>query len=214
MEENKMIEEDVIEEHNGVYDDKWHIVSAEGLDLPEGLEYLKNSWEGSWERYMMYGEKMIHKYEANIKVSDIPLGDAFKGLSCVLFQFRAYDTNLEIKGCVGDSKEISCNFLEKITYFAKDFFIHGCQLTFRDLASIMEGSCIMSTTFKKSNSYNLSGNVFTDKDLHQWKRVIYYLAKIKESKNPFKIFDLRGCNFSEIERNELMQKAGSLNLLI
>lgn len=48
-----MIAEDVIEEHNGVYDGKWHIVSVEGSDLPEGLEYLKNSWEGSWERYMM-----------------------------------------------------------------------------------------------------------------------------------------------------------------
>ena len=72
----------------------------------------------------------------------------------------------------------------------------------------------MSTTFKKNNSYNLSGNVFTDKDPHHWKRLKYYLAKIKESKKPFKIFDLRGCNFSVIERNELMQEAGSLNLLI
>ena len=30
-----MIDEDVVEEHNGVYGGKWHIVSHEGFDLPE-----------------------------------------------------------------------------------------------------------------------------------------------------------------------------------
>ena len=39
-----MIVEDIIEERNGVYDSKWHIVSSEGFDLPEGLEYLKRGW--------------------------------------------------------------------------------------------------------------------------------------------------------------------------
>ena len=42
MADNKIIEEDIVEEHNGVYGSKWHIVSTEGFDLPEGLEYLKN----------------------------------------------------------------------------------------------------------------------------------------------------------------------------
>ena len=108
----------------------------------------------------MYGEKRIHKYEANIKVSNIPLGEAFEGLSRVLGKFRAYDTNLEIKDCVGNSKGISSNYLDKITYFAKDFFVHACQLTFRELASIMGGACIMSATFERSNSYNIAGNCF------------------------------------------------------
>ena len=50
MEDTKMISEDVIEERNGVYGGKWHIVSPEGFDLPEGLEYLKNSWEGDTQK--------------------------------------------------------------------------------------------------------------------------------------------------------------------
>ena len=33
----KMIAEDV--EYNGVYNGKWHIISPQGFDLPEGLEY-------------------------------------------------------------------------------------------------------------------------------------------------------------------------------
>ena len=43
MENTKMIAEDVVEEHNGVYNGKWHIVSPQGFDLPEGLEYLKDA---------------------------------------------------------------------------------------------------------------------------------------------------------------------------
>ena len=31
----------ILEEHNGVYDEKWHIISSEGFLLPEGLEYVK-----------------------------------------------------------------------------------------------------------------------------------------------------------------------------
>ena len=43
----KMVVEDVVEEYNGVYCGKWHIISPEGFDLPEGLKYLKNSWGGT-----------------------------------------------------------------------------------------------------------------------------------------------------------------------
>ena len=39
-----MIEEDIVEEHNGVYDGNWHIVTPEGFDLPEELEYLKGGY--------------------------------------------------------------------------------------------------------------------------------------------------------------------------
>lgn len=42
-----MVVEDVVEEYNGVYSGKWHIISPEGFDLPEGLKYLKNSWGGT-----------------------------------------------------------------------------------------------------------------------------------------------------------------------
>ena len=78
----------------------------------------------------------------------------------------------------------------------------------------MCGACIMSESFKKSNFYNLSENVFTDRDPYQWERIKYYLDRIKVSKTPFKIFDLRGCNFSLTEKETFMQVADSLNLLI
>ena len=45
---------------------------------------------------------------------------------------------MEIKDCIGNSNEKSRNLLNKITYFAKDFLFHGCQLTFKELASIMD----------------------------------------------------------------------------
>ena len=72
----------------------------------------------------------------------------------------------------------------------------------------------MSEAYKKGNCYNLSENVFTDMELRQWERLRYYLERIKVSKIPFKIFDLRGCNFSVTKKESLMQVAGSLNLLI
>lgn len=214
MEDTKMTVEDAVEEHNGVYSGKCHIVSQEGFELPEGLEYLKNSWEGSWDNYCMGRKERIHKYEAGIKISNVPLRNAFEGLVRVLCEFRAYGTNLEIKNCIGNSKGIDNACLSKITHFANDFFIQGCQLTFKELASIMCGACIMSTSLERSYSYNLSGNIFIDRDPHQWERIKQFLEEIKSSKAPFKVFDLRECNFSTIERKSLIQKADFLNLLI
>lgn len=43
MKDLKMVEDDVVKYHNGVYSDKWHLISPEGFDLPEGQDYLKNS---------------------------------------------------------------------------------------------------------------------------------------------------------------------------
>ena len=204
---SNIVIEDVVEEHNGVYGDKWHIISPEGFDLPEGLDYLKNSWEGDdW-----LGRVRIHKYVANIKVSGIPLKNAFEGLSSVLGEFKAYDTNFEINNCTDNSKGIKTT-LSGVVVFAKNFFVHGCP--FKDLVSIMCGACIMCEAYKKGNCYNLSENVFTDMELRQWERLRYYLERIKVSKIPFKIFDLRGCNFSVTKKESLMQVAGSLNLLI
>ncbi len=137
MEDTKMIAEDVIEEHNFIYGGKWHIVSPEGFELPEGLEYLKNSWEGSWEYHCMGRKEGIHNYDASIKISNVTLRDAFEGLARALCEFRTYGTNLEIKNCIGNSKGIDSACLSKITHFANDFFIQGCQLTFKELASIM-----------------------------------------------------------------------------
>ena len=46
-----MVAEDVVEEHNGIHCRKWPIVSLEGFELPEGLEYLKNRWEKNTQKY-------------------------------------------------------------------------------------------------------------------------------------------------------------------
>jgi len=54
-----MSSEDDVEEYNGVYGDKWHIVSPEGFDLPEGLEYLRNSLEGSIEEETFKNKERI-----------------------------------------------------------------------------------------------------------------------------------------------------------
>lgn len=169
----------------------------------QGTDYLKSSWEGGTRKYIAY-----------IRISWVPLKNAFEGLRHVLGKFKTYDTNFEIRNCTGNSRGISDICLGVMTHFAKEFFIHGCQLTFKELASIMCGACIMSESFKKSNFYNLSENVFTDRDPYQWERIKYYLDRIKVSKTPFKIFDLRGCNFSLTEKETFMQVADSLNLLI
>ena len=68
-----MVPEDVVEEHNGVYTGKWHIVSPEGLDLPEGLKYLKNSWEGDECNW-------IYRYIPTISVERIQLKTLLKRL--------------------------------------------------------------------------------------------------------------------------------------
>ena len=56
----------------------------------------------------------------------------FDELVYILDKFRMYETNLEIKGCMGNS-----NSLDKIAYFIKDLIVHGCQLTYKEFASIM-----------------------------------------------------------------------------
>lgn len=77
------------------------------------------------------------------------------------------------------------NSLDKIVYFIKDLIVHGCQLTYKEFASIMGDAYVMSTIFEKSNTYNLSDNTFTDKDPHQWERLKHFLAGIKGIENKF-----------------------------
>lgn len=208
MDDTKMIAEDVIEEHNGVYDGKWHIVSPEGFYLPEGLEYLKNSWEGSWDNYCMGRMERIHKYDASIKISNVPLGDAFKEVLHVLRKLRAYDTDLEIENCTGITTELQQNNLNCIMYYVKNLSIHNCLLTFDELAIIMYGA------YKGGNSYILSNNVFVNKTLCHWERVREWLNEIKAHKVSVKVIDLRGCNLSVSEKEILKREFDSLNLLI
>ena len=84
MENVKTVTEDIVEEHNCIYGGKWHIVSPEGFDLPEGLAYLKNSWEGSIEDETFNNRERIFKYNAKIKISNVDLKLALKKLSSLL----------------------------------------------------------------------------------------------------------------------------------
>ena len=207
-----MVTEDIIEEHNGVYCGKWHIVSLEGFALPEGVEYLKNSWEGSWDDHFMGRKERIHKYIANITVRNVQLEDAFREIYRLLNKFTAYGTNLEIRNCFGS---LTTQRIDSVIPFVGDFLINGCQLTFRDLGNIICATC--SGKYK----YDLSGNRF--ENLSQLKR-FENLSQLKIFEKPFQIvkkesitgksFDLRNCNFTERDKIYLKEILERRNLLI
>ena len=99
MEDIQMIQEDIFEEHNSIYGVKWHIVSIEGFDLPEGLEYLKNSWEVSVESRVLHGVKRIQKYKASMLISYVRLDETLKKVIYLLGKLFAYDIDFEIINC-------------------------------------------------------------------------------------------------------------------
>ena len=136
------------------------------------------------------------------------LAETSEQLHRVLEKFRAYETNLEIENCEGDTRQLKHHYLEWLIYFAKDFSIHGCQLTFQDLA------CIICRMYRRDSFYDLSDNVFIDKDSTYFAIIKKWISMIRESKESLKILDLRKCNFSVQEKEELMKEATSLNLLI
>ena len=125
MEEEKISSKEVVEEHNGVYGDKWHIVSPEGFDLPEGLAYLKNSWEGSIEDETFNNRERIFKYNAKIKISNVALKLALKKLSSLLVQIYAYDTDVEIINCPRNNFPLEISML-RLFPFVREFTIKGC----------------------------------------------------------------------------------------
>ena len=209
MKDEKTVSGDVVEERNGVYGGKWHIVSTEGFDIPEGQDYLKNSWEGIWGNYEIYGTERIHKYVASVKVSNITLAESAEELYKVLSKFHAYETNLEIENCTGDDRQSKHHYLEWLVYYAKNFSINGCQLKFKNLYCII---CRMHDT--SDGSYDLSGNVFISKKPNHFVKTKKWIGLIKKHNKTFKILDLRKCNFFEQEKAELIQEATPLNFLI
>ena len=127
-----MLTEDVVEEYNGVYGGKWHIVSPEGFNLPEGLEYLKNSWEGSIEEETFNNKERIFRYNAKIKISYVDLKLALKKVSSLLVQIYAYDTDVEIKDCPREQVPLKISML-RIFPFVREFKITGCIMTYEVL---------------------------------------------------------------------------------
>ena len=73
--------QNILEVHNGVYEEKWNIISSEGFLLPEGLEYLK---------------KNSKKYPS-IKCSNMSFVEILKGLDNLPKNIRL--SSLELINC-------------------------------------------------------------------------------------------------------------------
>ena len=67
------------------------------LRSTQGLEYLKNIWEGSRERSYIYGEKRKQKYVAIMRISNVQLDVTLDMVYVLLGRFATYDTDVEIK---------------------------------------------------------------------------------------------------------------------
>ena len=202
-----MLQEDFIEKHNGVYNGKWYIVSPEGFDLKEGLEYLKNSWEGSIEEETFYNKERIFKYNAKIKVSNIDLKLALKKVSSLLVQVYAYDTDVEFVDCPRKQVPLEISRL-RIFPFVREFKLTGCILTYEDLYDIIR--CCSG-----KSKLCLSGNTFInkpgEKSIEQIEKYIDIGKNVQES---FNSFDLRNCNFFQEEKELLRKKLKYMKLLL
>ena len=202
-----MLQEDFIEKHNGVYNGKWYIVSPEGFDLKEGLEYLKNSWEGSIEEETFYNKERIFKYNAKIKVSNIDLKLALKKVSSLLVQVYAYDTDVEFVDCPRKQVPLEISRL-RIFPFIREFKLTGCILTYEDLYDIIR--CCSG-----KSKLCLSGNTFInkpgEKSIEQIEKYIDIGKNVQES---FNYFDLRNCNFSQEEKELLRKKLKYMKLFL
>ena len=205
MEEMKIVTEDVIEEHNGVYGGKWHIVSLEGFDLPEGLDYLKNSWQGSIWGLRMYGEKRLRKYTATMLISNVQLDEVIKRVTYLLDEFGAFDTDVEIINSPGETNN---SFIPKFLRNIRNLTMHGCVLTFEDLSEIMTGPS------KRGNEYSLSQNIFQNKDWECIYDIKDFFDRNPQYRGLFKSFDLRCCNFSNEEKKSLREAFRHLSVMI
>ena len=179
-----MITDEVAEEHNGVYGGKWHIVSPEGFDLPEGLDYLKTSQRKAGCKANIH----LSIRCSGISFTDIRLGLENLDKRCVNFAL----SSLEIVNCfrLGDVRDC----LESIMLLDMDNLdIHGCTLTFEDLYHFIE-------SLRSINQLNLSKNKFIFKE-EDW----LYIERIGTSLNRWNIaqLNLSKSNFSEAEKVRL-----------
>jgi len=175
----------VIAEHNGVYGGKWHIVSPEGFDLPEGLEYLKNSWEGSIEERISFNRKEIFKYSAKIKVCHIDLYTSLKRVSSLLKDAWSYRAEVEFKDCPRKCTSLQIPYLRMFPFVDK-LKISGCTLTYTDLQDIMRCSIGMNREFYLSE--NIFEDAGCDESVNCIEQQINILKPIQESYN---VLDLR-----------------------
>ena len=193
-----MIVEDIIEERNGVYDSKWHIVSSEGFDLPEGLEYLKRGWGHDQK-----GITCI--YIPFIKVSCIPLDVALLKV-CGVIEIFNVGVNIKFERCTGKSKDGQFGKLMGMKLF--DLTIHECNLTFRDIREMLDPS-----NSNLVHGIDLSGNVFDECDKN-WNILDEISQFGTVGDPPVDELNLTNCGFSATEKKLLEQKliAGTLDI--
>ena len=153
-------------------------------------------------------KERIHRYVANIKISNVPLGNAFNQVYHVLGKFEAYGTDLEIENCTSNTRGLLQVALDQVMYFVENFSLHGCQLMLDDLVSIIYG------IYMKNNCYDLSNNIILDRDPVHLMELKESIRAIRNAEVQFKEFSLLGCSFSMLEKKDLMHEAGSLNLLM
>ena len=191
MENVKLIEEDVVEEHNGVYGEKWHIVSLEGFDLPEGLEYvdeyIRQKFEGKSFKKIIKLTKL-----------DITLDELFEKMSKMLL-FSDRIVNLEIVGCKKRKKD--SNFEVPFPNLS-GLAIHFCELTFKDLYDIVSQICSEDFEFDFDN--NMFDEVGKD---WKWIDMLESLLKdMKEVGHRIGFFSLKNCGFNDAEKSLLFKK--------
>ena len=180
--------EDEINEYNGVYNGKWHIISPEGFDLPEGKEYIKNKID---EEIVIIGNK-------------IDLDEFVNGVKNIMNE-TLIEINVEIINCPRK------NFGDTFRNFEYlDLTIHGCLLTFKDIKDIVESSrdeCV--------HYLDLSGNTF-DNGHKDW-NLIKYIKKVLSRNRidpSIRKSNLKDCNFNAEEKNKLKEELGFENFLL
>ena len=192
MEKAKMMTEDVVEEHNGVYGGKWHIFSPEGFDLPEGLEYLKNSCEGDEDNW-------IYRYVPTIVVERIPLKTVIENLDEIMSE-HGESIALELSQC-SEKGDFSYNNYNLLNHCNK-IKIKGSILTFKNLVDIIMGISIGECYIA------LSENVFqyTEQDWKLIDNIKNFFEDADSSVDNIKTFKMENCNFTASERETLKTK--------
>ena len=197
MDDTKMIAKDVVEEHNGVYGGKWHIVSPEGFDLPEGLEYLKYN-----ARHLPLKALDDSETSAIIAISNMGYSVTLREVYSLLNKSKAYDIGLVIHHCCStvDSLCFDSDVMQLVAFRIKNIVINDGILTFRDLWSLVV------VTWCSDVCCYLSNIVFINKD---WTLISNIPTSINSIKyEPPRIFEIRNCNLNEFEKSRLQALLG------
>ena len=178
MQDTEMIAEDIVEEHNGVYDGKWHIVSPEGFDLPEGLEYLKGG----------YVEQPL------IKISKMSLSNALSTFCEWINRQKSeqyYRVDLEIVNCRKREMILKPGFYDVMATGISGLSVHGCNITLKDVWDVLQVSD------GDIHAIDFSGNFFESNEEY-WS----FLTKIKMSEGFWGSVYMLDLSNSNIDNNE------------